>query len=73
MEKSKKTLKHIAGLAGIDEKDIEIELKKDVVKIHAKKGARNYHAMVPLDQKIFDDDLKAKFGKDALVLTINTK
>ncbi len=47
----KKTLKHISAMAGIREKDIEIELEKNTVEIHAKRGPRNYHARVPRHKK----------------------
>jgi len=45
-KKIQKTLKHISAMAGIREKDIEIDLEKTSIQIHAKRGSRNYHARI---------------------------
>ncbi|NIU01757.1 MAG: hypothetical protein GWN01_12875 [Nitrosopumilaceae archaeon] len=47
----KKTVKVISSMAGIEKENIELKIKDESVKIKAKNGSRNYHAMVQIKPK----------------------
>lgn len=44
----KKTVKVISSMAGIEKENLEFKIKDKSVKIEAKNGSRNYHAMIPI-------------------------
>ncbi len=51
MHEIKRTIKVISSMPGIEKENLEFNIKDESVKIHAKNGSRNYHAMVPIKER----------------------
>jgi len=60
----------VAEMPGIDEADIKVDLKEDILDISAAKGDRKYHKEVLLPTKVKADTLSSTFKNGILEVKI---
>jgi HSP20 family protein len=61
----------IAEMPGIDETDLKIDLRDDILDISAERNSRKYHKELLLPAKVEKENMKVKYNNGILEIRIN--
>jgi len=66
----KEDVRVYAEMPGVNEKDIKVDLKGDILDISAKSGERKYHKEILLPAKVKADTLRSKYKNGMLEIKV---
>ena len=73
LNEKENTLTITAEMPGVDKENINVNVTKQYVTIHAEKGDKKYHADIPIDVELRDSSAKATYSNGILELKIKLK
>jgi HSP20 family protein len=73
LDEKQNTLVITAEMPGITKEDIKIHLGEGVVTLHAEKGEKKYHKVIPVEHELDENSAKAAYTNGIVELKIKLK